>query len=109
MRQFLPNRVCNLALAIRLSVELLPFFLGMCSTCLAQSVAVDVATTGNVIAVNPVTNKIYTGNQTLPYVTVIDGATHELTIDRDRGNTWVNRCKPSDEQNLRGVPCNSRW
>ena len=31
------------------------------------------------IAVNTVTNKIYVGNQTLPYVNVIDGATHEVT------------------------------
>ena len=51
----------------------------MFPTCLAQSVGWGVPTAGNVIAVNPVTNKIYTGNETLPYVTVIDGATNEPT------------------------------
>src|SRR5580698_6789213 len=29
-------------------------------------------------AINPVTNQIYVVNETLPYVNVIDGATHEL-------------------------------
>lgn len=30
------------------------------------------------IAINPVTNKIYAANETLPYLNVIDGTTHEL-------------------------------
>lgn len=50
-----------------LSIVMLASFLCMWRTCSAQ------------IAVNPVTNKIYAGNQTLSYVDVIDGATHELT------------------------------
>jgi hypothetical protein len=61
-----------------LSLGLLPFFLGMCSTCLAQSVGVDVATTGNVIAVNSVTNKVYVANAYIGKVTVIDGLTHNV-------------------------------
>jgi DNA-binding beta-propeller fold protein YncE len=43
--------------------------------------------------VNPVTNKIYAGNRTLPYVNVIDGVTHELTkieIGRTPGSILVN-------------------
>lgn len=46
---------------------LLAFLQGMCPASWAQ------------IAVNPGTNKIFAGNETLPYVNGIDGATHELT------------------------------
>ena len=52
--------------------------LGACSPSSAQSPN-SALSVGNVIAVNPVTDRIYTGNETLPYVTVIDGATNEST------------------------------
>src|SRR5437016_409751 len=61
------TRAHDSATAKWLLVALLVLVQGICPASWAQ------------IAVNPVTNKIYAGNETLPYVNVIDGATHQLT------------------------------
>jgi len=61
------RHVHNSTITKWLSLVLLAFFQVMCPASSAQ------------IAVNPVTNKIYAVNETLPYVNVIDGVTHELT------------------------------
>jgi hypothetical protein len=54
-------------------------FQAVYSVCSAQSFSIPVSPIGRPIAVNPVTNKIYTGNEILPYVIAIDGATNEST------------------------------
>lgn len=75
MSRHVQNRPRNSATTKWLSLATLAFLQGTCPISSAQ------------IAVNPVTNKVYAGNETLPYVNVIDGMTHKRSLSVFRRNS----------------------